>query len=139
MVGFLGGRASHVSKSCLPTPSDDFLDGRREHSYRPCREKLQSRKQQASRISEKAAADYDGDVARVCDVERATGVFDSVAGMTRALELLRRAVSSGGVVVCRFKDRLGEPLGSGYRDLLLNVAVGGFVGELQRAAALGCF
>ncbi|KAH8048266.1 hypothetical protein JL721_11970 [Aureococcus anophagefferens] len=56
------------------------------------------------RITEKAEADYDGD--------------------------LRAAARGGELVIVRCKDNLRESE-SGYRDVKLNVDVDGFVGELQ--------
>ena len=43
------------------------------------------------RIREKAEKEYGGDVARVVDVERATGIFDSVDDLSLAITRLKRA------------------------------------------------
>ena len=86
----------------------------------------------AERIAEKAKNDYDGDVARVVDVERATGLFDSLEDLNAAVSVLREASSDGSLTIRRFKDCFfTEKFKSGYRDLKLNVEVSGFVGELQ--------
>ena len=84
------------------------------------------------RITEKARADYNDDVARVVDVERATGVYDSLAELNHALTLLREAADGGSLTIRRCKDGFfSNVLDSGYRDLKFNVEVSGFVGELQ--------
>ena len=86
----------------------------------------------AERIAEKAKNDYDGDVARVVDVERATGLFDSLEDLNAAVSVLREASGDGSLTIRRFKDCFfTEKFKSGYRDLKLNVEVSGFVGELQ--------
>ena len=82
------------------------------------------------RIKEKMA-EYEGDVARVVDLERATGVFDSVDDLILAISLLRAASRRGNIKIRRCKDRFGCPFENGYRDLQLNVELEGFVGELQ--------
>ena len=71
------------------------------------------------------------DVARVVDLERATGVFDSVDDLSLAISLLRAASRRGDITIRRCKDRFGNPFENGYRDLQLNVELEGFVGELQ--------
>ena len=83
-----------------------------------------------SRITQKAE-EYGGDVARVVDVERATGIFDSVDDLSLAVSLLRAAARRGEITIRRCKDRFGHPFDSGYRDLQFNVELNGFVGELQ--------
>ena len=84
------------------------------------------------RITEKARADYNDDVARVVDVERATGVYDSLTELNHALTLLREAADGGSLTIRRCKDGFfSNVLDSGYRDLKFNVEVSGFVGELQ--------
>ncbi|KAH8053567.1 hypothetical protein JL722_9411 [Aureococcus anophagefferens] len=82
------------------------------------------------RIKEKAEADYEGDVRRVVDVERATGVYDTANDFNAAISKLRAAARGGELVIIRCKDNLRESE-SGYRDVKLNVALDGFVGELQ--------
>ena len=37
---------------------------------------------------------------------------------------------SGGLVIRRAKDRINKPM-NGYMDMLMNVEIAGFVGELQ--------
>ena len=82
------------------------------------------------RIREKME-EYGGDFARVVDLERATGVFDSVDDLSLAISLLRAASRRGDITIRRCKDRFGKPFENGYRDLQLNVELEGFVGELQ--------
>ena len=65
------------------------------------------------------------------DLERATGVFDSVDDLSLAISLLRAASRRGDITIRRCKDRFGHPFPNGYRDLQLNVELDGFVGELQ--------
>ena len=87
----------------------------------------------AERIAEKAKNDYDGDVARVVDVERATGLFDSLEDLNAAVSVLREASGDGSLTIRRFKDCFfTEKFKSGYRDLKLNVEVSGI---RRRAAA----
>ena len=83
------------------------------------------------RIKQKAADDYGGDVARVCDVEQATGVFDSVDEMSLAITRLKRASRRGDITIRCCKDHFGHPFKTGYRDLQFNIELKGFVGELQ--------
>ena len=84
-----------------------------------------------ARIAQKAHNDYEDDLARVCDVERATGVFDSPGDLSRALTLLRAASERGDITIRRCKDHFGQPFKTGYRDLNFNIELHGFVGELQ--------
>ena len=88
------------------------------------------------RIRAKAQDDYDDDVARVVDVVRATGVFDDLASCGRALAKLLALGTSGDLLIRRAKDRINRPVeNSGYRDVLMNVEIAGFVGELQLSLA----
>lgn len=82
------------------------------------------------RIKEKIK-EYDCDFGRVLDLERATGVFDSVDDMIFAISLLRAASRRGEITILRCKDRFGNPCSNGYRDLQLNVELEGFIGEIQ--------
>tara|TARA_B100002052_G_scaffold293176_1_gene315900 strand:- start:276 stop:1175 length:900 start_codon:yes stop_codon:yes gene_type:complete len=82
------------------------------------------------RIKEKME-EYDGDFARVVDLERATGVFDSVDDMSQAISLLRNASHRGEITIRRCKDRFGNPCSNGYRDVQMNIELDGFIGELQ--------
>ena len=50
-----------------------------------------------SRIRQKTEKDYGGDVARVVDLERATGIFDSVDDLSFAISLLRDASRRGEI------------------------------------------
>ena len=60
------------------------------------------------------------------DVVRASGLFDEAPGMQKMLE---EAIKHLEMV--RAKDRLNNPLPTGYRDLLLNVRFRDHVCELQ--------
>ncbi|KAH8087564.1 hypothetical protein JL720_6874 [Aureococcus anophagefferens] len=82
------------------------------------------------RIKEKAEDDYGGDVARVVDVERATGVYGTANDFNAAISKLRAAARGEELRILRCKDNLRGGT-SGYRDVKLNVDVDGFVGELQ--------
>ena len=89
------------------------------------------RKKLRSRIRQKTEKDYGGDVARVVDLERATGIFDSVDDLE-----LRHLAAEGRLAPGRDHDPalqgpLRQEVQSGYRDLQLNVELDGFVGELQ--------
>ncbi len=88
-------------------------------------------RKKVGRIKQKAEDEYDGDVARVVDVERATGVFESVDDLSFAISLLRAASRRGEITIRRCKDHFGQPFDTGYRDLQLNVELDGFIGELQ--------
>ena len=87
----------------------------------------------ANRIQAKADADYGGDVTKVIDTVRGSGMFHSIVGYTKAVEML----SEGGPnrpKTLRTKDRITTPLPNGYRDVLMNVTVpdtDGLVCELQ--------
>ena len=84
------------------------------------------------RIKEKAENDYEGDVARVVDVERATGLFDSLEALNTAASAFRGTID--GLTVRRCKDAFfAHKHDSGYRDMKLFVEVAdtGFIGELQ--------
>ena len=75
-------------------------------------------------------------MARVVDVVRATGVFDDLASCGRALAQLLALGRSGDLLIRRAKDRINRPVeNSGYRDVLMNVEIAGFVGELQLSLA----
>ena len=91
-------------------------------------------RKKAQRIGEKARSDYGGDVARVVDVERATGVFDSLDALNSTLLLLHGLTSEGRLTIRRCKDAFfAHKHPSGYRDVKLFVEVSGtgFIGELQ--------
>ena len=73
-------------------------------------------------------------MARVVDVERATGVFDSLDALNSTLLLLHRLASEGQLSIRRCKDAFfAHKIPSGYRDVKLFVEVSGtgFIGELQ--------
>ena len=73
-------------------------------------------------------------MARVVDVERATGVFDSLDALNSTLLLLYGLTSKGQLSIRRCKDAFfAHKHPSGYRDVKLFVEVSGtgFIGELQ--------
>ena len=82
------------------------------------------------RIVEKTELEYGGDYTKVLDVVRASGIFESASHLA---DLIERLGAAAGVTVVRVKDRFNYPASGGYRDLLLNVRVGGIghVAELQ--------
>ena len=69
---------------------------------------------------------------KVVDIVRSSAVFHSLVDYNRALEALR-APADGVVTIVRSKDRVFNPLPSGYRDVLLNITVKGcdMIMELQ--------
>ena len=83
------------------------------------------------RIKDKAENDYQGDVARVVDVERATGLFDSLESLNTAASAFRGTID--GLTVRRCKDAFfAHKHDSGYRDMKLFVEVADTIhGELQ--------
>ena len=83
------------------------------------------------RILQKAQDDYGNDLARVVDVERATGIFDSADDLSEAILVLRGNVRRKRILVRRCKDHFGDPIPPGYRDLQLNLERDGFVCEIQ--------
>ena len=70
-------------------------------------------------------------MARVVDVERATGIFDSVDDLSLAVSAFRGPPPAGRHHDPRCKDAFFALFDSGYRDLQFNVELNGFVGELQ--------
>ena len=83
------------------------------------------------RIQQKAENDYGNELARVVDVERATGIFDSADDLSEAISVLRGNVRRNRILIRRCKDHFGGPIPPGYRDLQFNIEREGFVGELQ--------
>ena len=83
------------------------------------------------RIQQKAENDYGNELARVVDVERATGIFDSADDLSEAIAVLRGNVRRNRILIRRCKDHFGGPIPPGYRDLQFNIEREGFVGELQ--------
>ena len=83
------------------------------------------------RIQQKAENDYGNELARVVDVERATGIFDSADDLSEAISVLRGNVRRKHILIRRCKDHFGGPIPPGYRDLQFNIERDSFVGELQ--------
>jgi len=75
---------------------------------------------------------YDGDYGRLGDYERGSATFLSFALMLPFFTDLARQLSPEMQLI-RVKNRLicDKPDSSGYRDVLLNIRCGTFVGELQ--------
>ncbi len=110
---------------------EDLLESLRQFVQDAGGEYKRGPRKSKSRIRQKTEKDYGGDVARVVDLERATGIFDSVDDLSFAISLLRDASRRGEITIRRCKDRFGKPFENNYRDLQLNVELEGFVGELQ--------
>lgn len=69
------------------------------------------------RAIEKINADYGGNPALLVDVAGSKIVFNKLDELYDALE---KIIDSGVIEIIRFKDRIAKPLGSGYRDILMN-------------------
>ena len=67
------------------------------------------------RVHEKCRDDYGGDVGRLVDFERGGAVFRDVTKAAAFVEQVR-AKGIEGLTLRRWKDRLNNPLPSGYRD-----------------------
>jgi len=83
------------------------------------------------RAHEKAFYDYAGDYARLLDIGRWSAIADNLEGVVTALTWILKNCR-----VLRLKNRFCDGrrdimARGGYRDLLLNIEVGGFVFELQ--------
>ena len=88
------------------------------------------------RCVEKASREYDGDVCRVVDVERATALFTTVSALHEGLRKLSRLKDAAGdLEVVRVKDSFGDPKPSGWRCVYFSLrhAPSGLV------AACGCY
>ena len=71
-----------------------------------------------SRCAEKAKAKYKGEVSRVLDVVRGSIVAETELELLELYEKLRR-----GLDIVRVKNRFDKPGITGYKDLLLTIAV----------------
>ncbi|WP_280235524.1 toxin glutamine deamidase domain-containing protein [Nocardia cyriacigeorgica] len=81
-----------------------------------------------SRAEDKIAG-YGGNVSRLTDLVGAKIVFNSVADIYRAADLL---ASDERIEIVDFDDRFSEPVGSGYRDLQMKVRMpDGHIAELR--------
>ena len=87
------------------------------------------------RCYEKARLCYNGDLSRLSDLRRASVLCPTVAAL---LELLRALSVTAGIEILRVKNRFSRDYDAtsesgGYRDLQLNVRVGGtgLIWELQ--------
>jgi hypothetical protein len=74
-----------------------------------------------ARAQQKADTDYEGDVARLLDIVRATFVCQADQQIVDVLRSMRARHSS--VDILRLKNRFVNPTPSGFRDLLLNIGV----------------
>ncbi|CAH0371223.1 unnamed protein product, partial [Pelagomonas calceolata] len=85
------------------------------------------------RCVEKATRDYEGDVRRVVDVERATALFTTVSSLHEGIRQLSLLNGGGDLEVVRVKDSFGEPKPSGWRCIYFSLGhvSSGLVGELQ--------
>jgi len=100
-------------------------------------EYLQGPMKTKSRIEEKAETDYRLEAgehdpySRIIDAVRGTCKFEAAEGMLAFIAKLKVQHARGDVTVLRVKDRIcTKPLGSGYRDCLMNISVGGGSGGL---------
>ena len=66
----------------------------------------------------KSKSDYNNDHSRIVDVVRASAVFHSIKRFARGVRALRESTE---IEIMRVKDRVTEPLPSGYRDVLINL------------------
>ena len=84
-----------------------------------------------ARCVEKASREYEGDVCRIVDVERATALFTSVPELHEGVRQLSQL--GGDLVVVRVKDSFGEPKLSGWRCIYFNIKQmqSGVVAEVQ--------
>ena len=68
--------------------------------------------------------EYDGEVDRIVDAVRGTGMFDGLfqfdACITRLLDARQGDPEEAELVVIRAKDRITTPMKSGYRDVLVS-------------------
>ena len=86
------------------------------------------------RCVEKASREYDGDICRVVDVERATALFTTVSALHEGLRKLSRLKDAAGdLEIVRVKDGFGSPKPSGWRCVYFSLrhAPSGLVSELQ--------
>jgi hypothetical protein len=73
------------------------------------------------RCTQKAKAEYGGDITRLADVARCTIVVDDEVLLAELLEVLMMGMQ--GIRVVRLKNRFANPLFTGIMDCLLNVSV----------------
>ncbi|WP_285693324.1 ADP-ribosyltransferase [Actinomadura sp. NBRC 104412] len=84
------------------------------------------------RALDKIMGDYGGDASRLNDLLGAKIQFDTVADLYRALDGLRSVAARHGIEIVSFKDRMLNPVPSGYRDVQLTVRMpNGHIGELR--------
>jgi len=75
--------------------------------------------------------DFAGDVSQLTDIVRASLVFKDIDNLYSFLNELGSDNNKSGLEVVSIKDRVLNPLDSGYRDVLLKINFGGHVCELQ--------
>ena len=94
----------------------------------------------ANRVQAKADSDYGGDVTKVVDTIRGSSILKDLEGFVNAVsELLGEGGGAGAAeeaeapLMIRVKDRVTNPLDTGYMDVLINLIVPGcpVVCELQ--------
>lgn len=83
------------------------------------------------RAAEKTLADYGGDASRLKDIVRATVVVDNFEQLQRAIDAT--AEKFGAHSIIDYRDNLRAPIDTvdGYRDVKMNVEIGGHIAELQ--------
>lgn len=77
--------------------------------------------------AEERVGDFAGDASQLVDITRSSLVYDSLPQLYRALDHIRGRADIVGI-----KDRIMNPMASGYRDILLKVRMpNGHVSEMQ--------
>ena len=66
----------------------------------------------------KCKSDYNNDFTRLVDVVRSSAVFHSIKRFAKGVRAIRQ---DDRIEILRVKDRVTEPLPSGYRDVLINL------------------
>ncbi|WP_396454083.1 ADP-ribosyltransferase [Actinomadura sp.] len=84
------------------------------------------------RALDKIIGDYGGDASRLNDLLGARIQFRSVEGLYQALGSIHRIAGEHGVQITSVKDRMQNPVPSGYRDVQLTIRMpNGHIGELR--------
>ncbi|CAH0363911.1 unnamed protein product [Pelagomonas calceolata] len=118
-------------QSLAKSVRDDFHDELRAVVTRAGGTYMAADTKARARCVEKASREYDGDVRRIVDIERAAALFTSVPALHEGVRQLSQL--GGDLEVVRVKDSFGEPKPSGWRCIYFNFkhVPSGVVGELQ--------
>ena len=118
-------------QSLAKSVRDDFHDELRAVVTRAGGTYMAADTKARARCVEKASREYDGDVRRIVDIERAAALFTSVPALHEGVRQLSQL--GGDLEVVRVKDSFGEPKPSGWRCVYFNFkhVPSGVVGELQ--------